>query len=167
MKCILTLLSLATTLCSARPLALHPENPHYFLYQEKPALLITSAEHYGALLNLDFDYIKYLDTLAADGLNLTRVFTGAYIEPPGAFNIAGNTLAPSAGKFLSPWVCTPDGKFDLPKANDAWLSRLQDFVTQAGKRGIIVELTLFCPMYEEPQWKLSPMNAINNINLKA
>ena len=37
------------------PIQLHPENPHYFLYKGKPLALITSAEHYGALLNLDFD----------------------------------------------------------------------------------------------------------------
>ena len=59
-------------------------------------------EHYGAVLNLDFDYVKYLDALRRDGLNLTRTFTGAYVEPPGAFNIASNTLAPLEGRFLSP-----------------------------------------------------------------
>ncbi len=79
----------------AAPLSLHPENPHYFLFRDKPAVLITSAEHYGAVLNLDFDYVKYLDTLAADGLNLTRIFSGAYVEPQGAFNIEKNTLAPA------------------------------------------------------------------------
>ena len=42
------------------PVQLHPENPHYFLYKGGPLALITSAEHYGALLNLDFDYKKYL-----------------------------------------------------------------------------------------------------------
>src|SRR6266850_3030112 len=78
---------------TAKPasLALHPENPHYFLLRGKPTVLITSGEHYGAVLNLDFNYVKYLDTLQADGLNLTRTFTGAYVEPSGAFNISGNT----------------------------------------------------------------------------
>src|SRR5690349_21833809 len=71
----------ACSLADAAPLSLHPENPHYFLFRDKPTVLITSAEHYGAVLNLDFDYVKYLDTLAADGLNLTRTFTGAYVEP--------------------------------------------------------------------------------------
>ncbi len=32
-------------------------------------MLITSGEHYGAVLNADFDYVKYLDALAQDGLN--------------------------------------------------------------------------------------------------
>ena len=44
----------------AQPISLHPQNPHYFLYKGKPAVLITSAEHYGAVLNADFDYKKYL-----------------------------------------------------------------------------------------------------------
>ena len=149
----------------AAPIALHPDNPHVFLFREKPAVLITSGEHYGAVLNLDFDYVKYLDTLAADGLNLTRTFSGAYIEPQGAFNIAENTLAPKSGRFISPWARSGQAdKFDLTKWDPAYFSRLKDFVAQAGKRGIVVELALFCPMYEDMQWKLSPMNAANNVN---
>ena len=48
------------------PISIHPENPHYFLWRGKPVVLIGSGEHYGALLKLDFDYLKYFDTLAAD-----------------------------------------------------------------------------------------------------
>jgi len=46
-----------------QPLKLHPENPHYFIYKDRPIILITAGEHYGALINLDFDYIKYLNRL--------------------------------------------------------------------------------------------------------
>ncbi len=74
------------------PIALHPENPHYFLYRNKPTILVTSAEHYGAVINLDFDYITYLDELQSKRLNLTRTFTGVYVEPPGAFNITKNSV---------------------------------------------------------------------------
>src|SRR5215216_4191085 len=97
-------LSFAVTAIAAEPIRLHPENPHYFLWRDKPTVLITSAEHYGALLNLDFDYVKYLDTLARDGLNLTRVFSGAYCENPTAFNIGNNTLAPAPGRLITPWA---------------------------------------------------------------
>src|SRR5947207_15116343 len=83
-----------------RPIALHPENPHYLLFHDKPTILITSGEHYGAVLNLDFDYAKYLDTLQKDGLNLTRTFSGTYCENDKAFNIKGNTLAPLSGRFI-------------------------------------------------------------------
>jgi len=155
----------------AEPLALHPENPHYFLYHGKPTVLITSGEHYGSVLNPDFDYVKYLDTLAADGLNLTRTFSGSYAEPSGAFGIAENTLAPKPGRLLSPWARSDQpgytnggNKFDLAKWDPAYFARLKDFVTQADRRGVVVELDLFCPMYKDPQWNLSPMNAINNIN---
>ncbi len=163
--------ALAAAVAHAAPLSLHPDNPHYFLFHGKPVVLITSAEHYGAVLNLDFDYVKYLDTLAADGLNLTRTFSGAYVEPQGAFDIAGNTLAPRAGRLICPWArsgqlgyANGGSKFDLEKWDEAYFSRLKDFVIQAGNRGIVVELTLFCPMYDESQWNLSPMNAANNVN---
>src|SRR5262245_29048387 len=154
-----------------QPLSLHPENPHYFLWRGQPTILITSAEHYGAVLNLDFDYIKYLDTLAKDGLNLTRTFSGAYCENPMAFNIANNTLAPGDGKLITPWARSDapgfvggGNKFDLTKWNDAYFHRLRDFVTQAGRRGIVVEFTFFCPFYRDEMWLRSPMNAANNVN---
>src|SRR5215471_15606476 len=40
----------------ASPIAKHPINPHYFVYQGKPLVLITTDQHYGAVINLDFDY---------------------------------------------------------------------------------------------------------------
>src|SRR5689334_180782 len=82
------------------PISLHPDNSHYFLFRGKPTVLVTSGEHYGAVLNLDFDGAKYLKALAVDGLNLTRTFSGAYCEPQGAFNIAENTLAPKPGRLI-------------------------------------------------------------------
>jgi hypothetical protein len=153
------------------PIALHPDNPHYFHWRGRPAILITSGEHYGAVINLDFDYKKYLDTLAADGMTYTRVFSGAYVEPEGAFNIARNTLAPRPGRYVAPWsrsaqpgYANGGNKFDLSRWDEAYFSRLKDFVGYAATKNVIVELTLFCPMYDEPQWKLSPMNAANNVN---
>jgi hypothetical protein len=153
------------------PIALHPDNPHYFLWRGKPAVLITSAEHYGALMNLDFDYRKYLDTLAADGMTLTRVFSGAYVEPEGAFNIARNTLAPLPERFISPWARSDQpgyanggNRFDLTRWDQAYFRRLKDLVAYASEKEIVVEFTLFCPMYEDKQWNLSPMNARNNVN---
>src|SRR5579884_2485443 len=153
------------------PLSLHPDNPHYFLFRDKPAVLITSGEHYGSVLNMDFDYSKYLDTLAADGLNLTRTFTGVYVEPEDAFHIAENTLSPKPGRFRCPWQRTDTpgyanggNKFDLMRWDPGYFERLRDFVSKASERGIVVEMNLFCPMYDDSEWRLSPMNAANNIN---
>jgi len=156
---------------AAAPIALHSDNPHYFVWRGQPTILITSGEHYGAVMNLDFDYRTYLDTLAADGLNYTRVFSGAYVEPQGAFNIARNTLAPPAGRFLAPWSRTTQpgyqgggNKFDLAAWSPEYFTRLKGLVAYASTKGVVVEITLFCPMYEEVQWTLSPMNASNNVN---
>jgi hypothetical protein len=164
--CLVTLAAHA-----AAPISLHPENSRYFLFRGEPTVLVTSAEHYGALLNLDFDYRKYLDTLHGDGLNYTRIFSGAYVEPEGAFNISRNTLAPLEGRFISPWprsdvpgYAKGGNKFDLSRWDPAYFQRLKDLIRHAAQRGIVVEFTFFCPFYEETQWRLSPQNAANNIN---
>jgi hypothetical protein len=160
------------------PIKLHPDNPHYFLFRGKPTILLTSGEHYGAVLNLDFDYVKYLDSLASKGFNYTRAFSGAYREIPGSFGIERNTLAPLPGRYACPWARGDQpgysgggNKFDLGKWDDAYFARLRDFVAQAGKRGVVVELSLFCPFYEQKGknnvdalWEASPMHAMNNVN---
>ena len=156
---------------SLMPIRLHPENPHYFLWRDKPAILITSGEHYGAVLNRQFDYAKYLTTLESLGFNLTRTFSGAYCEGAGNFKIQNNTLAPADGQLICPWARSDEpgyanggNKFDLTRWDPAYFKRLRDFVGQAGKLGVVVELVLFCPFYEDAMWKLSPMNAANNVN---
>lgn len=156
---------------ASQTLRLHPENPRYFLFRGKPTVVITSGEHYGAVLNLDFDYTRYFDTLKADGLNGTRIFSGTYVETGGNFNISGNTLDPAAGRFSSPWARSPvdgyaDGgaKFDVTRFDEAYVARLRDVLKEASARGIVVELVLFCPLYEDSMWAVSPMNPVNNVN---
>ncbi len=156
---------------AAGPIRLHPDNPHYFEFRGRPAVLLTAGEHYGAGLNLDFDYVRYLDVLQNHRFNLTRVFSGTYREVAGSFNITGNTLAPAAGRFVCPWARseTPgasDGgnKFDLTKWDEAYFARLKDFIAQAGRRDIVVELVFFCTMYDDKLWDASPMNVRNNVN---
>ncbi len=156
----------------SQPIRLHPTNPHYFLFRGKAVALITSGEHYGAVLNRDFDYHRYLATLEADGLNYTRLFTGSYVEVPAkSFGILHNDLAPEPGRFLAPWARsdTPDyagggNKFDLEKWDPEFFMRYRDFLAEAAKRGIIVEVTLFSAHYAEAQWQMSALNSANNIN---
>lgn len=155
---------------TTNPLALHPENTRYFLYKGKPTVLVTSAEHYGLLLNTDYDYEKYLDELAACGLNHSRVFNGTYREVPGSFNITNNPLAPTDSAFIAPWQRAVqkhrDGSpiFDLTKWNQPYFTRLKDIVRAAADRGIVLELTLFSPMYTPEIWDINPMNVRNNVN---
>jgi hypothetical protein len=154
---------IAAAFCSsavaATPLRLHPENPHYFLFRGKPTVLITSGEHYGAVINLDFDFKTYLAELQRHKLNHTRVFAGAYREVPGSFDIGNNTLAPKDDRFLGPWM-REGNKFDLTRWNPAYFVRLKEFMTEASRRGIVVELTLFCPFYKDEMWQVSPFNTV-------
>jgi hypothetical protein len=155
-----------------QPISLHPENPHYFLYKNQAMALVGSGEHYGAVFNGDFDYHKYLETLSADGMNYTRLFGGSYVEVPAkSFGILRNDLAPEPGRFTSPWARSAEpgyqgggNKFDLQKWNPEYFSRLRDFLADASKHGIIVEITLFSSQYGEMQWNVSPFNRKNNVN---
>jgi hypothetical protein len=153
------------------PIKLHPDNGHYFLWRGKSTILITSAEHYGAVLNRNFDYKKYLPTLKSHGFNLTRTFSGAYCEPDKAFKIKNNTLSPAENALICPWARSTEigyanggNKFDLTKWDPEYFKRLKSFIRTAAKNGVVVELVLFCPFYEDAMWNLSPMNIINNVN---
>ncbi len=163
-------------LCASEPLAeavpfsLHPDNPRYFLFRGKPTVLITSAEHYGLLLNKSMDYGSYLGELAGRGLNHSRVFSGSYREDSSAFNITENTLAPQDQDYLAPWArateATADGapKWDLTRWDENYFSRLHEIAAEASRHEIVLELTLFCPMYNKEMWAINPMNARNNVN---
>ena len=166
------LLGIAVVTAMAEPIRLHPANPHYFLFRGKAIALITSAEHYGAVMNADFDYHRYLATLESDGLNYTRLFGGSYREVPGrSFGIQRNVLAPAPGRYLAPWArSSTEGyagggnKFDLERWDAAFFERFHDFLSEAAKRGIVVEVTLFSSHYQEGHWQLSVLHPSNNVN---
>jgi hypothetical protein len=151
-----------------KPISLHPDNYHYFLFRGKPAVLITSAEHYGAVINLDFDYLPYLDCLAGHRLNYTRIYPGTLIEREGDF-IADNTLAPRSDRLLLPWArsSTPGfalegNKFDLDSWDERFFSRLRDFVAKASEREIVVEICFFNGQHEK-NWCIQALYHANNI----
>ena len=170
---LLVALTGPTTSLLAQPadvLRLYTANPHYLAYHGQPLVLIGSGEHYGSVVNLDFDFKKYLQATAADGMNTTRLFTGAYVEKLGDFGIQKNTLAPAAGRLVLPWQRsnTPGyalggNKFDLANWDEAYFTRLTDFVAEAQRNGIIVEVNLFSAHYGDG-WKYSAFNPKNNVN---
>lgn len=146
-----------------------PSAPHYFLFRGKRQLLLTTAEHYGAVVNAAFDYVRYLGALAEHGLNYTRIYPGAYVEVPGFF-VADNTLGPAADDYLVPWARSDvpgysqgGSKFDLTRWDERYFARAIDFVAEAGARGIVVEVCLYNCMYGDI-WPHSPLNAVNNVN---
>ena len=154
---------------AAEALRQHPANPRCFLFRGRPAALVGSTEHYGAVLNPDFEWRRYLDTIAADGLDLVRIFSGAYFEKSGDFGIRDNTLAPAAGRALVPWARSATAgargggnTWDLDRWDPAYFERLHRFVEEASRRGIVVEVVFFSANYAG--WGLSPLHADNNVN---
>lgn len=154
------------------PIRLDPVNPHYFQFRGKTIALVTSGEHYGAVLNRAVDYKLYLDTMASEGMNETRLFGGSYVEVPGkSFGILRNDLAPAPGAFIAPWARSDQpgfagggNKFDLEHWNPEYFTRLHDFLTEASRLGVVVEISLFSSQYGDAQWALSPFNPANNVN---
>jgi hypothetical protein len=128
----------------------------------RPRILVGSGEHYGALVNRAFDYRRYLDTLAGDGLDHIRLFLGTYRELPGQFGIDGNTLAPRPEDCSLAWVRAADGRFDLAQIDPDHLERLRAILAAAAQRGIAVGLCLFCPSYSDEQWLAHPFHPANN-----
>jgi len=170
----------------------HPDNPRCFLYQGKPLKILTSAEHYGAVLNGDFDYDVYLDEMQKTGQNMTRTFT-FYREKPSSIPGPGamNTLAPRPEAAIMPWLRAPstssipsvpstaarskggsprpsqagDGlaKFDLEKWNPAYFVRWKDFLRKCAEHDVVCEVVLFCNPYDRDKYNLFPSVAGSNI----
>ncbi|MBZ5594261.1 MAG: hypothetical protein LAP39_18625 [Acidobacteriia bacterium] len=163
------LLSILTgTALAAEPIKPHPANPHYYLYRGQPTILITSAEHYGAVINRAFDYVPYLDTLKAHGLNYTRPYAGAMFETIDKF-ITGNPLGPKPRDLVAPWARSNQpgylvggNKFDLDQWNPEYFARLKDYLSKAGERGIVVEICFFNSQYSDT-WPISPLYYENNV----
>jgi len=163
--------ALALPVLGAEPIRLHPRNPHYFEFRGRPTVLVTSGEHYGSVLNPDFDYKAYLEALGGQGLNLTRVFMGDICERRGNAQSPGSPLSPRPGRFLTPWARTAvegysggGNKFDLDRWDPAYFERLLDFCREASRRGVVVEVVLFGAFYRDEWWRLSPLHADSNIN---
>ena len=101
---------------------------------------------------------------AVHGADNNPAFTNAKEAGPD-FAIQGE-YAGAAGdhQWGAQVIALGDSKFDLTKWDNAYFARLRGFVSEASKRGIVVELDLFCPFYEDAMWNPSPMHAANNVN---
>jgi hypothetical protein len=161
--------------CKNDPVQVCPVNQHYFWYKNKPVVLITTDHHYGAIIDQDFDFRKFLTFLADQHMNLTRIYPGGMFEPPDKYQ-PGNPLGPRPGRQLLPWARSDAGganpalaepgqpayKYDLNRWNPMYFDRLKSFVEFALKKDIIVEIPFFNGMYADC-WPLMAMYHTNNI----
>jgi hypothetical protein len=141
----------------------------------KGRFLLGSTEHYGSLVNAAFDFERYLGTIAADGLSLTRAFA-CYRELEDSLDEQlgyANTLAPRPEHYLAPWARAPDGggagpdgqpRFDLDTWDERFFARLRAFLAGAAARDVVVELVFFCNPYDEGRWHHLPLHPASNVN---
>ena len=166
---------LVTAVVGAEPIRVWPVNPHYFERGGKPTILVTSDHHYGAVIDADFDFVRFLDALAASGMNITRIYPGGMFEATDKY-VAGNPLGPRPGRQILPWARStetganpglaepgkPSYKYDLDVWNGEYFARLRAFVEQASRRGIVVEVAFFNGMYAD-SWPLMAFHHRNNV----
>jgi hypothetical protein len=152
--------------------SVHPDNYRCFLYKGKPIKIVTTAEHYGAVMNTNFDYNVYLKEMRRTGQNQTRVFT--FYRELWGHNIR-NTLAVSKERpqaTIMPWQRVtghgkgPDGldKFDLNRWNPAYFARMKDYVRKCAEHGVICEIVLFCNPYDDKHFDWFPCSKVSNVN---
>ena len=143
------------------------QNPHYFEYKGKEILLLTSAEHYGAVINKAFDYKAYIDALAAFGLNYTRIYPGAFVLSRDQIR-KDDILSPGAD-LIVPWARSGEpgyigggNKFDLDRWDTEYFERLADFIQYAANKGVIVEICFFNCQYVN-SYPYSPFHESANV----
>lgn len=161
---------------SIGPIALHPENPRYFLYHGRPRVLITATEHYGAVINRNFDYRTYLAEAADKAATLSRCFLLFRelqvfdFQTPIPLN-PHSPCKPLPADYVAPFLRAGPGfamdgypRFDLDQLDPEFFERLHGFLDAAAEHGIVVELTLFSCTYTDAVWNLNPFNVRNNVN---
>ena len=136
---------------SSMPVTVHPSK-RYFIYKGEPIVLITSDQTYFAVTTSSFDYARFLDTLAAHGMNFTRIYPGAH---------PAQTWPP----LIFPWAKNADGKYDLDAWNTTYFERLHGFMSYARTKGIIVDIVLFnaCPSSLSPAPAFLPTIDLSSI----
>ena len=152
-----------------QPIRIHPQNPKLFEFRGRPLVLVCATEHYGAVINRDFNFERYLEDAAEKSQTLTRLFM-LFRELQTPIN-PYSTCKPESTEFVSPYPRTGhelamDGlpKFDLSQWNDEFFDRLHQFISLASDHGVVVEVVLLSNTYQESLWELNPFHPSNNMN---
>jgi hypothetical protein len=133
-------------------------------------VLVTATEHYGAVINRNFDYVRYLEEAAEKRCTLSRCFL-LFRELESIPLNPHSPCKPLPGEYVAPFLRTGPGfatdgyaKFDLTQWDPEFFDRLHGFLAEAARYGVIVELTLFSNTYGDLVWNLNPFNVRNNVN---
>jgi hypothetical protein len=152
----------------ATPIAVHPQNPKYFLFCGKPLVLVAATEHYGSVINRRFDFTRYLAEAADKRQTVTRLFL-LFRELQSSRN-PYSPLKAESPDFVAPYPRPGPGKamdgepmYNLDAWNPEYFDRLHRFLSTASSLGIVVELTVFSNTYSDQVWALNPLRDKNNL----
>jgi hypothetical protein len=148
-----------------RALAVLPSNPYYFQDARGRPVVLVGDYTWGTFSDLDFDYVRFLDSLRSRGLNTARVWLWWGCEEITTDPIPARHFEP----FLRPGPGTAnDGrpKYDLTRFNPVFFERLQAFFRAAQQRGIQLQpIMMDAWMLKHAElWKLHAFQRDNNIN---
>lgn len=142
------------TLAEGRPAGLsggikpHAQNPWYWDYQGKPVILLGGGDDAVAFQRTGNSLTEFLDQLASVGGNYIR-------------NVISDRTEGAVYAFKE----VGGGKYDLTQWNDEYWNRLDNFLSETARRGIVVQLTLW-DHGDLSVWGSHPWNPENNVNLE-
>ena len=90
---------------STSPVGRHPDNQRYLSFNGKPLVLITATEHYGAVINRNFDYVRYLEDAADKHCTASRCFL-LFRELEHIPLNPHSPCKPLAGEYVAPFLRT-------------------------------------------------------------
>ena len=134
------------------------ENPFYWQYRGKPIVLIGGSDDD----NL-FQWAGDRSRLVAH-LDLLKSVGGNYVR--NTMNSRWAAFPYRDDGMAYPFWRRDDGKYDLDRWDDAYWNRLEIFLNETHRRGIIVQLELWDvgAIIGTEAWEKQPWNPYNNIN---
>ncbi len=128
-------------------LGIYEKNPFYFTYRGKPVLLLGGSD--------EDNLFNHPDLLVANLDALQRV-GGDYIRCTMSSRDSGNVW---------PFAKLPDGRYDLDRFNPEYWARFERCLSEAERRGIIVQMEVWATFdFYRDNWLRNPFNPSNNVN---
>lgn len=128
----------------------YSENTWYWQYRGEPIVLRGGSD--------DDNPFQWNEKELTDQLDLMLSVGGNYIRNTMSDRDEGNLYAFKLGD---------NGKYDLEQWNEEFWRKLNFFLEETSRRGIIVQLTLWDQFdIGSGQWKVHPWNPNNNVNME-
>ncbi len=93
---------------------------------------------------------------------MTSVMSGVFLEPSGQGEWE---------ELILPWKRSSEegyyyggNKFDLSQWDDAYFDHLENYVSEANQKDILVKYIFFAPIFDDHKWSGTPFNPANNAN---